>query len=101
MSTTAIRINGRGDAWPVLLGQSHPMYSPNIAEDYANTSYSIVGYEGSKPLTENIQWEILIDAGHGIVPFLLKNNNRIPDACENHQDTRNLCYIFEAVSNPE
>jgi hypothetical protein len=33
MSTNAIRINGRGNAWPVLLGQSHPMYSPNIAED--------------------------------------------------------------------
>jgi len=80
MSTTAIRIYGRGNTRPVLLGQSHPMYLPNIAEDYANASFSIVRYEGSKPLTENIQWEILIGAGHGIVPSLLKNNNRIPDA---------------------
>ena len=80
MITTEVRINGRGNAWPVLIGQSHPMYSMNVAEDYANASFSLIRYEGEKPAENKIRWEILIDAGHGIIPFLLKNNNRIPDA---------------------
>ena len=29
---------------------------------------------------ENIEWEVLVDVGHGIVQFLIQNSNRIPDA---------------------
>ena len=80
MTKVLLRINGRGNAWPVPLGQEHPFYSPNLGEDYANASFSIISVEGSSIARETIRWEVLIDAGHGIVPFLLKHNNRIPEA---------------------
>ncbi|MCK4466315.1 MAG: MBL fold metallo-hydrolase [Bacteroidales bacterium] len=80
MTKVLLRINGRGNAWPVPLGQEHPFYSPNLGEDYANASFSIISVEGDSIAKETIKWEVLIDAGHGIVPFLLKHNNRIPEA---------------------
>jgi hypothetical protein len=80
MTKIFLRINGRGNAWPVPLGQEHPFYSPNLGEDYANASFSIIEIEGDSITKETIKWEVLIDGGHGIVPFLLKYNNRIPEA---------------------
>lgn len=121
MKAIYIRVNGRGNAWPIPLGQEHPFYSRNNIEDYANTSFSIINTNGNKSphqkfhphikpqhqnlwcggkinLSEsasggpdsvisykkihnhNINWEILIDAGHGIVQYLIKHNNRLPEA---------------------
>jgi len=76
MRTFSLRINGRGNAWPILIGQHHPFYDLRGAPDYANASHSILEREGEGKIVK----DILIDAGHGIVPFLLRHGNRIPDA---------------------
>jgi glyoxylase-like metal-dependent hydrolase (beta-lactamase superfamily II) len=71
-----LRVNGMGNAWPVPLGQEHPFYSGNTRPDYANASFSLLWLDAQKQAGK----DILVDAGHGIVPFLLQNGNRIPDA---------------------
>ncbi len=76
MDRSYLRINGRGNAWPIPIAQHHPFYDLPGAPDYANASYSIL----KKDAKGKIVNDILIDAGHGIIPFLLKNGNRIPDA---------------------
>ncbi|MEE4199054.1 MAG: MBL fold metallo-hydrolase [Bacteroidales bacterium] len=78
MSQVQLRVNGRGNAWPVLLGLGHPFYNQNNYMDLANASCSLVK-TNTNTLT-GIEWELLIDAGHGIVQYLLKNHNRIPEA---------------------
>lgn len=75
MQELYIRTNGRGNAWPIPLGQDHPFYDKQNSHDLANASYSII-----KRTKHQIEAEILIDAGHGIIPFLLQNSNRIPEA---------------------
>ena len=76
MSTFSLRINGRGNAWPIPIGQRHPFYDLPGAPDSANASYSLLEQDGEGKILR----DILIDAGHGIVPFLLRHGNRIPDA---------------------
>ncbi len=71
-----LRINGRGNAWPVPIAQVHPFYSLPGAPDYANASYSLL----RKDESGKVVMDLLVDAGHGIVPFLLRHGNRIPDA---------------------
>jgi len=78
MSQVKLRINGRGNAWPVFLGQEHPFYNRQKYEDLANASCSIFKTDNKEK--NKIQWELLIDAGHGTVQYLLQNNNRIPEA---------------------
>lgn len=84
MSRTYIRVNGVGNAWPVPLGTSHPFYNAADPENLANVSFSILrasgdpGPGGIDP--QNIEWEVLVDAGHGIVQFLIRHGNRMPDA---------------------
>lgn len=80
MSQIFVRINGIGNAWPVILGQDHPFYDKNQLEDLANASCSIVEASKANPGVDEIEWELMIDAGHGVVQYLLKYNNRIPDA---------------------
>jgi len=75
-----LRINGRGNAWPVPMGQEHPFYMEGGNIDHANASFSLMEYSAPDRIRENINWELLVDAGHGSIPFLLNNNNRIPDA---------------------
>ncbi|MCK4663303.1 MAG: hypothetical protein KAT68_10585 [Bacteroidales bacterium] len=75
-----IRINGKGNAWPVFLGTEHPFYSKNNYENLSNSSYSIISFKGKEIQKNSINWEILIDAGHGIIQYLIKNHNRIPEA---------------------
>ena len=75
-----LRINGRGNAWPIPLGQVHPFYSDGNVMDYANASFSLMEFREGEKTIENLVWELMIDAGHGAVPFLLKSFNRIPDA---------------------
>ncbi|NOZ45373.1 MAG: MBL fold metallo-hydrolase [Chlorobi bacterium] len=77
----SLKFNGVGNAWPVKLGQVHNFYSKNNFNDLANASYSIISHKTSEPLNkENINWEILIDAGHGTVQNLITSYNRIPEA---------------------
>lgn len=71
----SIRINGRGNAWPISLGQEHPFYNKNNPRDLSNASYSII-----KRIDNKVEKELLIDAGHGTVPLLIKENNRMPEA---------------------
>jgi hypothetical protein len=80
MSKYFVRVNGVGNAWPVPLGRDHPFYDPDVPEQLANASFSLIRTSGGKPVADNIEWEILIDAGHGIVQYLIKNGNRLPDA---------------------
>jgi len=80
MSKIQVRVNGRGNAWPVVLGQEHPFYDRNKLQDLANASFSIVKTKVGKTELERIQWDLMIDAGHGAVQYLLKNCNRIPEA---------------------
>lgn len=80
MSKIKVRINGRGNAWPILLGQHHSFYDRTIYEDLANASCSIIKSKNKHPKEKNIDWDLLIDAGHGTVQYLLKNCNRIPEA---------------------
>jgi len=77
MSKYKIRTNGRGNAWPIILSKTHNLYDINNVEDYANASFSILKYNNSESAVEK---ELLIDAGHGAIQYLLKHNNRIPDA---------------------
>ncbi|MGM0505423.1 MAG: MBL fold metallo-hydrolase [Bacteroidota bacterium] len=78
MSQVQLRINGRGNAWPVFLGQDHPFYNRKKYEDLANASCSILKRNHKEK--NEIEWELLIDAGHGTVQYFLQNHNRIPEA---------------------
>ena len=80
MSNIQVRINGRGNAWPVVLGQDHPFYDRNNIQDLANASCSIIKSDVANPKVNEIKWDLMIDAGHGTVQYLLKNCNRIPEA---------------------
>jgi hypothetical protein len=75
-----IRVNGCGNAWPVFLGEDHPFYNRFSSDDLGSASYSMIGCSTKSFSTRSVDWEIVIDAGHNTVPFLLKNENRIPEA---------------------
>ena len=95
-----IRVNGTGNAWPVPLGSEHPFYNTEDPEELANASFSIIssGTEGIS--RESIEWEVLVDAGHGVVQYLVRHNNRIPDAValtHSHLDhTLSLDWIMQS-----
>jgi len=75
-----IRVNGRGNAWPVFLGAENPHYDRSSSEDLANASYSLLGCNSNKYSSKNVIWEVVIDSGHHTVPYLIQNGNRIPEA---------------------
>jgi hypothetical protein len=75
-----VRVNGCGNAWPVFLGSEHPFYNRLNADDLGSASYSVLGCCSEQLSNTSIEWEVLIDAGHNTVPYLLKNENRIPEA---------------------
>ena len=75
-----VRVNGRGNAWPVIVGQDHPFYDTTRIEDLANTSVSLISTQIENYSSKEINWELLLDAGHGAVQYLIKYYNRIPDA---------------------
>lgn len=79
MNDLKIRINGRGNSWPVFLGQQHPFYNhqENIFE-LNSTSFSL--YSASISDEEIPSFNYLIDAGHGIVQNLIHHFNYVPDA---------------------
>jgi hypothetical protein len=76
---TVVRVNGTGSAWPVMIGDSHPLYSTGRVEDLANASYSLIHFNGNEPKTGKIEWEAMIDMGHHTIPYLIRNENRIPE----------------------
>lgn len=80
MSCIFIRVNGTGNAWPVPLGSEHPFYDTGKPEELANASFSVIKTKSEIITRESIEWEVLIDAGHGVVQYLIRHNNRIPDA---------------------
>ncbi len=68
-----LRFNGTAPAWPHLLGTMHPFYPVDEPAFMGSASYSVLENNNGSG------WEILIDAGHNTLPFLLQNRNRIPD----------------------
>ena len=76
MSTLNIRVFGTGNAWPVLIGSNHRFYNRHNMFDLANAAFSVFEQNNKK----EINWEILIDAGHGTPQYILSSYNRIPDA---------------------
>ena len=80
MDNWFLRINGRGNAWPVPIGQVHPFYSHSGEHEYENASFSLMRFSNELKTREHLEYELMIDAGHGSIPFLLNSYNRIPDA---------------------
>ena len=73
-------VHGRGNAWPVPLGEEHPFYNRKDPSDLSNASYSL--QLGDR---DGLRASVLIDAGHGTVQSLLGGDNRIPDCiCLTH-----------------
>lgn len=75
-----IRVNGRGNAWPVFVGSDHPFYNSKSSEDLSNASFSVFGINSDEFDPDKILWSVLIDAGNHTTPYILKNENRIPEA---------------------
>lgn len=76
-----VRLNGRGNAWPIELGAPQGPGSRHTAlagdfREYANTSFSIIREDAHG----NQEWSVLIDVGMGIVDALVRGGNRLPDA---------------------
>lgn len=67
-----IRVNGRGNAWPLELGASNPRHAElrGNPRELCNTSFSVVGNG----------WNVLIDAGSGVVAALIAEGNVLPSA---------------------
>jgi glyoxylase-like metal-dependent hydrolase (beta-lactamase superfamily II) len=79
-ASTFVRVNGRGNAWPVFLGGSSSFYDASSSIDLSNASFSIIHCRSNKFKLDEIESEILIDAGHHAIPFLIQHGNRIPEA---------------------
>ncbi len=79
-SGITIRVNGRGNAWPVFIGKRHPFYSTGDPDDLGNVSFSIFGTSETEFSTRSILWSLLVDAGNNIPSYIIRNENRIPDA---------------------
>lgn len=80
MNNVFIRLNGRGNAWPVFVGNSHPFYVTDDPDDLGNVSYSIIGSKDAELNIRQIEWELLIDAGNNTVSYIIRHENRIPEA---------------------
>lgn len=80
MNHIFIRLNGRGNAWPVFVGETHPFYSHENPDDLGNVSYSFIGSNKPDPDIGKIEWELLVDAGFNTVSYIIRHENRIPEA---------------------
>ncbi len=100
MSNYYLRVNGVGNAWPVPLGTPHPFYDARDPENLANVSFSLIKSASGNLDPEKIEWEVLIDAGHGIVQYLVRHGNRLPEAVvltHSHLDhTLSLDWIIQS-----
>lgn len=77
---TYIRINGRGNAWPVFIGQKSNFYNPSQFYDLNNASFSLINGEYGEGKWQKINWSLVIDAGHGVPQLIINQENRIPEA---------------------
>lgn len=81
---TYIRVNGRGNAWPLDL---RPTDTQNLRHnelfkqfsEYSNTSFSIL-IESKDAAEPQARVHLLLDVGQGIVPFLVQQEDGFPDA---------------------
>ena len=100
MGNIHIRVNGTGNAWPVPLGSDHPFYDSGNPEELANASFSIIKSTSPEISRNSIEWEVLVDAGHGVVQYLIRHQNRIPEAIaltHSHLDhTLSLDWILQS-----
>ncbi|MBN2213284.1 MAG: MBL fold metallo-hydrolase [Bacteroidales bacterium] len=80
MKRLFIRLNGRANAWPVFLGNSHPFYSPDDPDGLGNASYSIIGTKSADLNLQQIECELLVDAGNNTASYIIRHENRIPEA---------------------
>jgi phosphoribosyl 1,2-cyclic phosphodiesterase len=78
----------------------HPFYDPEDPEQLANASFSILKSSSPDAETGSIEWEVLIDAGHGVVQYLVRHGNRLPEAVvltHSHLDhTLSLDWILQS-----
>lgn len=79
-TSVQIIVHGRGNAWPVFLGATHPFYDRTDPRDLSNASFSLLASGPGSTTTD-----ILIDAGHGTVQSMITGMNKIPDTiCLTH-----------------
>ena len=79
-STLQLVVHGRGNAWPVSLGETHPFYDKNDPRELSNAAFSLVASDRDHLLSD-----VLVDAGHGTIQSLISGSNRIPDSiCLTH-----------------
>jgi hypothetical protein len=64
---------GTGNAWPVLISESHPFYDASRPGDLSNAAYSL-------ERADQPTGKIIFDAGYGVIPFLINNGNEVPEA---------------------
>jgi glyoxylase-like metal-dependent hydrolase (beta-lactamase superfamily II) len=100
MGNIHVRVNGTGNAWPIPLGSEHPFYDKKNPDELANASFSIIKSGSQEISRESIEWEVLIDAGHGVVQYLIRHHNRLPEAIaltHSHLDhTLSLDWILQS-----
>ncbi|MEN8230059.1 MAG: MBL fold metallo-hydrolase [Bacteroidota bacterium] len=78
--TLQLVVHGRGNAWPVPLGETHPFYNMKDPRDLSNAAFSLVASDKGRVVSD-----VLVDAGHGTVQSLISGSNRIPDSiCLTH-----------------
>jgi len=78
--TLQLKVHGKGNAWPVPLGETHPYYDRTNPRELSNAAFSLEIVEGEKQANS-----ILVDAGHGTIQSLITGSNRIPDCiCLTH-----------------
>lgn len=79
-SSLQLKVHGKGNAWPVPLGETHPYYDRTKPGELSNAAFSLDVMAG-----EHISRSILVDAGHGTIQSLITGSNRIPDCvCLTH-----------------
>ena len=75
-----LEIHGKGNAWPVPLGETHPFYDRKNLRELSNASFSLILRN-----KDQIYFHLLVDAGHGTIQSLISGSNRIPDCiCLTH-----------------
>ncbi len=75
-----IRTNGRANAWPVFIGSEHPFYSADNPDDLSNASFSIISSGNDNDPVKDIRYEVVVDAGNNTASYIIRNENRIPEA---------------------
>lgn len=75
MEKYSLNFIGTGNAWPVLVSDEHPFYDTGSVKELSNAAYTLEARENGQ-----LKKRILLDAGFGVIPYLLQNENRLPEA---------------------